>query len=214
MSLLPEGLITQPTGYQNTGSSLVLKPTFGTVGTCYVRFFMHREYSELDSEKSETEQYREIEMCEVQTDSKSRVAIRVKDLNPQQKIDFASIYNRFKTQRDSTDTGIVDWPAITDSEKGYLLGLGIYTVEQIAAIPQHELHRLGPGGVDLQRKAVKHITGKNASSQDLTEELQTIRQEAESARAKAKEFEAKYFEELARNEKKKKDRQNDQQVAA
>lgn len=197
MTTLPAELI-RPKGFEQTDSPHVMKPTFGSVGSQYVRFHVHLEYSGSDSEAKGIEVKRPIELCEIQNDKFTRVPIRVNDLSPRQKVELAPLYERFKSQKDSNETSIADWEAITDMEKGLLMTSGVYTVEQLDAFGDEELYKLGPSGKDLKLRASRHVRAKRGPDVDKVEEL---RREMQLIIEENKRLQAKEHEYFARAEK-------------
>lgn len=199
--MLPENLIIKPVSFEQTLQPGVLKPTYGSLGSQYVRFHVHKEYNGADSTVAGKEVYRPIEVCEFQNDRFTRCPIRVKDLSAKQKVELAPIYERFRTQKESDETAVTEWDAVTDLEKGFLMTAGVYTVEQLGKFEDTELHRLGPGGTDLRLRARRHMRTKEdakpKAADELKNEIALLRAEKEDQNARMKALEEKFFKQEA-----------------
>lgn len=212
---LPEGLITTATGFGDGGHQQVLKPTFGTVGSQYVRFRQHFKYCGAASEEQRKEVYASIDVCEIHNDKFTKAVIRVKDLSPKQRVELAQLYERFKTQKDSTETEVISWDAATEMEKALMISVGAYTVESVHATPESEAYKFGPDYKDLKERARRHVERKQGSSrsEEMATELQLVMQHNAELERKLKEAEELYFQSeqakaLAESSKSKKDKGN------
>lgn len=183
----PDGLVVQADRFEIIGNNLA-KPVYGTLNKMYVEFREELVYSGADSEKSDEEIRRPVEVCLIQTDKFSRVPLRVRnkergiksELSPKQEIELAPLYEHFKSQKDSTDTRVGSWEACSDMERSQLNMLGIWSVEQLANFEDAELYRLGPGGKDLRDRALRHVKTKTRNgASDRIEQLQALLKEKE-----------------------------------
>lgn len=188
---LPE--FVRPTDYLKTEHAEVLRPVFGSIGAQHVRFEVAQEYSGADSLAANREVRRPVEVCLIQNDRFSTAALRVgrppdpskpgdigitSELSHEQQVVLAPVYERFKTQRESSETDIVGWDVVTDMERRLLVKQGIWTVEQLASFSDQDLFRLGPGGKDLRERAKRHVTTKQeAAAPDYSAELEQLRSE-------------------------------------
>lgn len=193
MEKIPEGLIVTPTKFEPTGNPLVMRPTYGSIGTQHVRFYTHETYSGSDSEKAQKEVKKQVDICEIQNDKFTKVPIRVNDLSRAQKAILAPLYERFKTQKDSNETQILDWDAVTDNEKIFLGQLGVMTVEQLNSFTGQDVYKLGPGAEELIARAKRHMKSKEEKNGP-TNELALLRKEKEELAARLKRLEDSYME--------------------
>lgn len=204
MDVIPEGLIVKPQTFEKTGNPNVLNPTYGSVGSMHVEFRVHKKYSGADSAKANKEVRRETEICLFQADKFSRVPKKVSELSTKEQIALAPIYERFKTQSESNETSIFEWEAATQMEKAHLGQMGIWSVEQLAAMPEHERYRLGPGGADLHARSERHMaTKKEDSQEEQKKEMALVMEENKklSERLKAlEERELQRHQEIAKSE--------------
>jgi hypothetical protein len=205
---LPE--FVRPTGYAPTEHTEVLKPVFGSIGAQHVRFEVAEEYSGADSLAANREVRRPVEVCLIQNDRFCTVPLRVgrppdpskpgdpgitSELSHEQQVVLAPVYERFKTQRESTETDIVGWDVITDMERRLLVKHGIWTVEQLAAFTDQDLFRLGPGGQDLRERAKRHVLTKTeAKAPDYSAELEQLRMEKSELAERLARLEAAHWE--------------------
>lgn len=203
MKVIPEGLKTNFQMHSPTGFADVLKPVFGSLDNLYCEFRIHKEFSNAESKLAGKEVQREMEVLMIQTDRFSRVPLKVGDpakgivgeLTPEMQFKTAELYERFKTQKDSTDTLIYHWEAVSDMEKGQLASLGIYTVEQLHKMPEADIFRLGPGGKDLWERAGRHVaTKKENDVGESRRELELVMDENRRIREKQEHSEKRYFE--------------------
>lgn len=191
---IPENFVLPDVSKISPTGPSVVRPVYGNLGSQYVRFYTHKEYSGADSTRQDIEVYRTVEICEIQNDKFSKAAIRVSDLTPQQQIDLAPLYEQFKTQRDSNATQVMQWDAVTENEKVLLLSAGICTVEQLNALSKEETFRLGVGAESFMERAKRHLAAKEATkSSDRTAEMQLLAEENRKLKEKLKEKESAMF---------------------
>lgn len=204
---IPEGLrqydARQAGSWIQTDTPNVLKPTAGSMGSLRAKFDIARIYSGKDSERMNKEVYKEVELCYIAADEFSDVPLRVGsqdgriacELSEQQLHDLAPLRERFLQQKDSTDTMIFDWEALSDSEKVRLGKSGIWSVEQIFNLPAEQRFRLGPGADDLYQRAERHmVTKKENSPDEAKKELELLREQRERDARRMADLEAKMFE--------------------
>lgn len=188
---MPETLIVQASSFQQTQNPLIMKPVFGSMGTQTVRFHNHKIYNATKSKAENKEAFDTIELCEIRNDAYCKVPLRVKtrdggsELSREQQTMLAGLYERFKSQRESGETSIMDWEAIEEGDRSQLAQLGIFSVEQLFAHREHELYKLGPGGEELHERAARHMNSKMEEKKklDAIEELALIRAEKEQLAA-------------------------------
>ena len=202
--------------FQPTQFADVLKPVFGSLDNLHCEFRVHQEHHEGDSRKAGKEVKREKEVLLVQTDRFSRVPLAVgsaghyevdkdgkevlvgfvaSEMTQEMQMKTAELYERFRSQKASTDTLIFDWEAISDMEKGLLAQSGIYTVEQLFATPEHQRFKLGPAHKDLWERAARHVKSKKENDVNETKrEMELVLEENRRIREKQEETERRYFE--------------------
>lgn len=197
--MLPENFVMPVTYQPDASHPMLMKPVFGTVGSQFVRFFCHHEYSEAKSKELKYEFLEPIEMCEIVCDRLTKAHIRVKDLSREQRVLFADLYERFKQGKESVGTHVNDWNAISDGDKALLVHCHIYTVEQLADLTPENMHRLGPAGKELQEKAQRHTRSKGETykAAELIKEMQLLRDELESIKAGQQQKQEDYFAKVA-----------------
>lgn len=186
----------------------VQKAVAGSVGSMYAEFRVHEEYSGADSILQDREVKRPVEICLIKTDRFSVVPLRVgklptaedrrmirSEMTRQQEIDLSPLYERFRSQRESTDTSIFTWEAVNDMERGHLGGLGVFTVEQLHNTPKEQRYRFGPAGEELWTRADRFIRTKKENDPDeKKKELELLRAEREANGRRIEELERKYLE--------------------
>jgi len=167
---LPEGFVA-PTSFGDTSNGLVKKPTVGALGTQTAQFCELEIYDERASQVGNKEMYRTEEICLISNDKFCTVPIRVKDLSPKQKAELKPLYEAFHDRKEVYGTLLSEWHVIGDSDRSTLLFEDLKTVEQVAAIGDHELHRLGKNRVAIREKARQHLRAKEESGQTNVVEL-------------------------------------------
>lgn len=215
MERIPEGLIVEAKSFAKTAYGDVLKPVFGNVDSLPAEFKVVKVYSASDSEYQGVEVEQEVEVCVIHSDKFSKVPLRVakdlgtkldkngvpykarirSELSRQQEQKLAPLYERFKKQKDSTDTNICDWQAAGDDEKAFLASLGIWTVEQLNAMPEYERYRLGPSGDELWKRSERHMCTKEGRKRETaTEEMLMVLEENKSIKQQMREQEQRMYE--------------------
>lgn len=223
MNGIPEGLVVNANSFAATGVNDVLRPVFGNLGPLPAEFRIVKEYIGSESEELGTEVERPVEVAMIHSDKFSKVPLRVakdlremrgkdgavifdergkpmrkkirSELSRAQEIALAPLYQQFKEQKDSTDTRITDWQAVREEERAFLAQIGIWTVEQLHAIPQHQRYQLGPNCDDLWARADRHIHAKdNRKREEATEEMLAVLEANKEMRKQNEEMQARLFE--------------------
>lgn len=215
----PEGFILPSVG-QTTNTPGIMKAVSGAIGTQVARFYTHKVYDALASEREGAEIYSERVMLGVKNDRFTEVALVAEgpsdrgdrdgnivplrpELNSAQTMATAELYERFKRQQSSTDTPIDNWDAITDGEKAQMRMVDVLFVDQLARFSDDQLYRLGPGAKRLRELAQRHVAGKEKSkSEDLGAEMALILEERKREREAAQAREADLLKQLATLESK------------
>lgn len=196
----PEGFVIPTIGLES-GSLGVLRAVTGSVGTQSVKFYIHKVYNPKKSKELGREYYDEHEMADFKNDPYSTASIRVSDLSDKQKFETAQLYERFKSQSQSGETSIAEWPAVNESDKIRLAMLGIHTVEQLRAFENNQqIFRLGPGAKELVEAAKRHCIAKygETSTDEDRKERQLILEENKALREQSKQREEEYFQLMQR----------------
>lgn len=188
---IPRELVVNATSFADTlDSALVKKPAFGNLGSLRVEVRTHEEYLGVESAREKKEVVRKTDIFLIKADQFSNVPKRFGELNPMERVELQPIYDRFKEQRDSSDTAIVDWQAISESERLLLMAQGFHSVEQIVALPVEQHYKLGHGAEDLYGRARQHMAAKmekrntsdNEKVQHLLAEVARLSRENEEIR--------------------------------
>lgn len=194
-----------PTIGDPTGSSGVLKAVSGASGTQTIKFFIGQEYDGNASKEADMEVFRPVEMVCFKNDPLSEYHCRVKDMTQEQRLKAGALYERFKSQKESTDTPIEAWEQINEAEKVSLLRQDYVTVEQVASFEDHEVYRLGIDGKNLRDKARRHVKGKNhVKEQQFSDEMKAILEENRKLKSEMEEAHSRYLAEQAKLGKKEK----------
>jgi hypothetical protein len=189
-----------PTGYEHTNDPILMRPVFGADGTMSMNFELHQVYNGAKSEKAGEEKYDTSELCMRRPDKYTKVATRVNDLSRVDFAKYAPLFERFKTQKDSTDTLLVNWQAITPNERLVLESLTIMTVEQLANYEESDLYKLGRDGKDMWERAKRHVATKRKDTKVASSgEVETLQLQIAEKDARLAELEAQFH---AKNPKK------------
>jgi hypothetical protein len=104
---------------------------------------------------------------------------------------FSEQYKQFKASQTQTvkGTSLDELPFLSQSKRGELRALGIYTAEMLAAIDGQPLKNLGMGGRELSEKAKAYIANseKGAGVNVMAEEMARLKAELEKLKAQAPE---------------------------
>ena len=117
------------------------------------------------------------------------------ELSLDQQRQLASLYERFKEQKGSTDTHINQWQAVSDGDRAFLGSLGIFTVEQLYHTPVERRNAFGPGGQELWERSERFMKAKKQDSdtEERKAEMAALREEREKQARRAQEMEEKMF---------------------
>jgi len=85
----------------------------------------------------------------------------------------------------ATGLPLKEWPLMTSSQVKELNGLNIYTVEQLAEVPDASLDSLGHGGRATRDKAKAHLArmGETAATDKLAEQNADLQRQLDELRA-------------------------------
>lgn len=196
--MIAEGFIL-PTGHSQTDNPVLRKPSFGNIGSQSAEFRTVRQFSGKLTGEAGREVYNDKDVCIIKNDKFCSAAILYSDLSYQQREDLAAAYDAFKNEKESNDTRIIDWQAITDQEKGSLLAAGVFTVEQLFAYEASEINKLGPNGQNLKARADMHMATKREEAQSsIAPEIQLLMREKALEKERAEDKEKAYFAAQAR----------------
>lgn len=72
---------------------------------------------------------------------------------------FPKSWEAYQTGKEPVDSGfpVDQWPQLTASEVKILQSIQVKTVEQLAELPDSGIHRLGPGGHDMKKRAKRFL---------------------------------------------------------
>lgn len=203
--MLPDELVL-PTAHTPTDNPAVMKPSFGTAGSQFVQFYVKELYDEKSSKENNLECHKRVEICEIKTDRFTSVPLRVRDLSIELRRQLHPLYEQWRSQKESTDTLISAWDAISETERATILNLGIFTVEQLYNLSDEQALHLGPYGNELRAKAERHL-GKKANTKEnqLAAQLEALKKERDEQAERLRKLEERYFaEEKEKAEAKKK----------
>ena len=121
-----------------------------------VRFYTDKQINQQKSKDAGTAVYDDVEMCEIRIPGTQDVIRNV--VSDKEKSRFPRQYAAFQQDKDqdsAVGTPLTHWPIITTSPGSVetARALGIRTVEQLAQAPDAGIQRLGPGWLDLRKKA-------------------------------------------------------------
>ena len=119
------------------------------------RFFFHAKENPAKSRQEGRPVFDQIEYVEITIpgDSRTRLVRAVTDVDRRR---WPDLYARFKEAGEAQPvegTPLEQWPQITVSQIAEMKAQHVYTVEQLANVADHLLHRLGLGARALQTKA-------------------------------------------------------------
>ena len=194
MTLLPAEFVMPDSKLLDPNKVGYQKPVYGNVGAQYVEFSTHSRFSGVDSLDQNKEVYRKVDICKIRNDKQSVAVIRVNDLTPKQKREMAGIYEQWMTQKDSTDTRIMQWEAISEDDKAFLIQAGVQTVEQLNAFEGEDIFRLGPVAKEFKAAATRHLITKNGDKKaEQSEDIKLILEENRKLRELVEKRDADYF---------------------
>ena len=215
MAGVPEGFI-MPTMGPSLGAGVIkampsAEAISGAVGTMLAEIKRHKEFNskrtqELVDANLPGEMSDEIELVLFTTDKFSKTPLRASclsdpgrkfynELSTQQQIQLAELRERFRKNEHGGDTPISLWDALSTTERGQLVAMGILYVEQLAAYQEHEVYKLGNGGAEWVKRAQRHVAGKVPNKQEEFEkQMASLLSEKAAERERADDMERKYFE--------------------
>jgi len=119
-----------------------------------VTFEVEAQEDEEASKKAGRRIFKNVEMVEIRIPGD--IDIRRSVVDDDIKARFARRYEHWKrgqTDHAAEGTPLTEWPPISKAQIAEARFLGIYTVQQLAAVADGNAQRLGPGWVSLRQKA-------------------------------------------------------------
>ena len=138
--------------------------SYGSDKNLYVEFSQEARLNEFRTQEEGKPVYDDIDMITIMTaGSKTTFKNKVKmedDANgPSDPHRFPAQWAAYKDQKEQIPNGLPlsEWPGVTKAHALNLRGSKIFTVEQLAGIPDQDLNSLGLGGRDLREKAKSYL---------------------------------------------------------
>lgn len=114
---------------------------------------------------------------------------------------FARQYAAFKNQQHEVVEGtpLEQWPPLTKSQVMNFKTASVYTVEQLAAVSDANLHNLGMGARDLRDKAIAYLKNakETASLMESQQEINALKDQIEALKNQLAGFKSVIAEEDA-----------------
>ena len=143
----------------------------GTIATIY----KHPVYMKYKSEQQDQPIYQDFDFISLQC-SAQKHSISTRKITEADKIRFPHIWEAYVNDQEVKETGtaIDHLPDLTRSQVLMLKGVNVPTIEALAAVPDGNATALGPGGLDLKKRAKLFLEGKDESSVKLEEAMGEI----------------------------------------
>ena len=145
-----------------------------------VRFFKHAVFNQAKSEEAGRQIFDEVDYISIVAPGQrnSEHVCKVRDIDKARFPQQWSDYQANQEQRMS-GTPLDMWPAVGVAKVAEMNALNVFTVEQLAAIPDTAIGKLGPGTLDLRNKAKAYIDGasENAETKRMGTEIEQLKAE-------------------------------------
>src|SRR5579883_744638 len=126
--------------------------------TCFPRFFIEAVENPIASQQAGRPIWNDVEMVEVNFpgNNLTKWVGRVTDEHRER---WPEHYRRFKANEEQRPDGmpIEEWPMVTRAQVKELKALEMHTVEQVAAMSEVAIQRIGMGARDLKHKAEAYL---------------------------------------------------------
>lgn len=137
-------------------------------GKLMPRFYMESVRDGLESRRAGRDVFRQAEFIEI-TFAQSGGQTIVRQVRPEDKVQFADHYNAFKRNMSGEFTGsgmhVDQWAVLNKSQADMLKNMGIHTVENIAEMTEDQLILIGAGAQNLKHKAATWLKIAQDSSE-------------------------------------------------
>lgn len=98
-------------------------------------------------------------------------------------------YNKFKSKQEQTTEGtpLEVWPMMTQSRVAELKSLNIFSVDQLAELPEGNISKVGPDAHELKKQAKAFLSAaKGSQVEELLKEIEDLKAENEALRQNQK----------------------------
>lgn len=148
----------------------------------------------IDSLSDDDEKIKKQVISNLRRTGVTKGAIRC-EMSKKLQMDLAPLYKRFQEQKGSTDTHLNEWQAVTDQERGFLMSVGIYFVEQLYHTPEHQRSNLGPAGSEMWERSERFMKAKERASEtdERRAEMAALREEREKQSRRAADLEEQMY---------------------
>lgn len=167
------------------------------------RFFNHADYDKEASKKLRYEKFNNIAMIEWYVDKKTKPTERVTQL-PRELLSFddegnciggkyKDAYEAFLRGLNAPGLPLSKWGILDDAECATLAASGVFSVEQLAALPRSKVEGKYPSEiVEAFERAIQYVNGKTirAENEKRDEEILKLKAESEAKDAAIKELQA------------------------
>lgn len=167
------------------------------------RFFNHADYDKEASKKLKYEKFRNIAMIEWFVDKKTKPTERVNQL-PRELLSFdeegnciggkyKDAYEAFLKGLNAPGLPLSKWGVLDDAECATLAAAGVFSVEQLAALPRTRVEGKYPQEiVEAFERSIQYVNGKSARTENekRDEEILKLKAESDAKDAAIKELQA------------------------
>ncbi len=138
----------------------------GTIAT----FYKHPVYMKYKSDQEGRPIYQDFDFISLQC-SAQKHSVSTRKVTEADKKRFPHIWEAFVNDQEVKETGtaIENLPDLTGSQVLMLRGVNVPTIEALAAVPDGNANALGPGGLDLKKRAKLFLEGESENSVKLEE---------------------------------------------
>lgn len=143
---------------------------------CIPSFYPRAIHNKRKSDEEGRAIYDEIDYVKILVpgDNKNTVDRKVRDEDIKR---WPAAWKRYQEKRDPEISGtpLKDWAYLTVSRVAELERLNIFSMEQLAAVSDDHLPKLGPGARDLVKRAQMFLQGDDSAIKELRAENQALR---------------------------------------
>ncbi len=152
----------------------------GTIAT----FFKKGVYMSFKSKKEGREIYEDRDYISLRCSAQKK-SISTRPLKEEDKKRFPHIWDAYLKQQDVKETGtdISYLPDLSNSQVLMLKSADVPTIEALSCVPDGNIKALGPGGLELKKRAKLFLEGKDETSVKLDEAMGLIAKLTEQVKA-------------------------------
>lgn len=152
---------------------------------CLATFYRYPVHNKVRSEKEGRAVYDELPFVKILIPGQNKSIVE-REVKEEDKQRWPDAWARFERNETGTMSGtpLEHWAFLSAGRVMEMKALGIYTLEQLVAIPDGNIAKLGPDGRDIVKRAQQFLKPQSDRETELRGEVEKLKQEVRALSAR------------------------------